>query len=199
VLIIRLQCGYAPRTMRRPAIADCSNYALHKESRLNCEKTSNGGYRVPARGSGRQHKAWGGAQRNPRVDSPKIMPARGAGDSVYRDFWALARSAGCGSSLQFLGFRCAAPQALCCRPLPRAGFDFPPTSQRLAKRRIRQRVVLTVFEHQNSLRLFGKELALGPCISGARSGSNHRGFQGHRVLRRAVLWAQCAYSSQTRS
>jgi hypothetical protein len=29
-------------------------------------------------------------------DCPKIMPARGAGDSGYHDFRAVARSAGCG-------------------------------------------------------------------------------------------------------
>jgi hypothetical protein len=28
--------------------------------------------------------------------------------------------------LQFLGFRCAPPQALRCRPLPRAGTRYPP-------------------------------------------------------------------------
>jgi len=43
-------------------------------------------------------------------------------------FAAVARSAGCGLfGLQVLGFRCASPQALCYRPLPRAGDHLLPT------------------------------------------------------------------------
>src|SRR5712692_3802959 len=99
--------------------------ALHKKSRLSCEKTSNGGYQVLARDSGRRHKAWGGAQRNPRLTVQKITAARGVGDSVYLDLWAVGRYASLGSfGLQFLGFRDAPPQALCPRPLPRASLDF---------------------------------------------------------------------------
>jgi hypothetical protein len=58
-------------------------------------------------------------------DCPKIMPARGARDSVYRDPGLSPATAGWWSfGLQFLGFRYASPQALCYRPLPRASLDF---------------------------------------------------------------------------
>ena len=83
--------------------------------------------------SGWQHKAWGGAQRNPRTmrdkrSSPRsgrqrpceeqMMPL----DDLYLRCLvcvsAVARFTGSKiDALANLGFRCAPPQALCCRPL----------------------------------------------------------------------------------
>src|SRR5262245_55882941 len=88
---------------------------------------------ISARGRGRQHKAWGGAQRNPREDAPKIVRACGAGD---RDVANIDCDEAQRNQLiatncrplrgldwlygaRFLGFRCAPPQALCCRLLRR--------------------------------------------------------------------------------
>jgi hypothetical protein len=73
--------------------------------------------------SGRWHKAWGGAQRNPRncyrkglkpaerpkeesSRSPLVLEPLSAASRTLRNF-----------GLTILGFRCAPPQALCHRPL----------------------------------------------------------------------------------
>ena len=53
--------------------------------------------------------------------------ARGSGRQPQGHVNAVARSAGCHYFWTMnLGFRCAPPQALCCRPLPRAGTRYPP-------------------------------------------------------------------------
>ena len=67
--------------------------------------------------SGRQHKAWGGAQRNPKNWRLKITTARGAGDSLNSLRLSPAPRAGKISGILTWGFRCAPPQALRCRPL----------------------------------------------------------------------------------
>src|SRR5262245_39594043 len=88
---------------------------------------------ISARGRGRQHKAWGGAQRNPREDAPKIVRACGAGDrdvanidcdETQRNQLIVTncrplRGLDWLYGARFLGFRCAPPQALCCRLLRR--------------------------------------------------------------------------------
>src|SRR5262249_33727418 len=88
---------------------------------------------ISARGRGRQNKAWGGAQRTPREDAPKIVRACGAGD---RDVANIDCDEARRNQLivtncrplrgldwlyrnRFLGFRCAPPQALFCRLLRR--------------------------------------------------------------------------------
>src|SRR5262245_54940965 len=87
---------------------------------------------ISARGRGRQHKAWGGAQ-NPREDAPKIVRACGAGDrdvanidcdETQRNQLIVTncrplRGLDWLYGARFLGFRCAPPQALCCRLLRR--------------------------------------------------------------------------------
>ena len=90
--------------------------------RSNEVSTGSGSDRVSPR-SGRQHKAWGEAQRNPRIKSPKtIEPAkrrqRSQLPNVNRDDSTIGRSAGfIYFQRRFLGFRFAPPQALCCHPL----------------------------------------------------------------------------------
>src|SRR5262249_7839100 len=88
---------------------------------------------ISARGRGRQHKAWGGAQGNPREDAPKIVRACGAGDrdvanidcdETQRNQLIVTncrplRGLDWLYGARFLGFRCAPPQALCCRLLRR--------------------------------------------------------------------------------
>jgi len=69
-----------------------------------------------ARGSGRQHKAWGGAQRNPRNRGMKTA-ARGSGRQPDHDKRCRPlRGLGCVWAVN-LGFHFVSPQALCCRPL----------------------------------------------------------------------------------
>ena len=56
------------------------------------------------------------------------MTARGEGDNVYRDPGLSPATAGCGLSVRDpWGSANAPPQALCCRPLPRASLDFGAT------------------------------------------------------------------------
>src|SRR2546421_11700117 len=78
--------------------------ALHKVSFATKSKL--------ARGSGRQHKAWGAALRNPRelhTDGPQ---ARVATDSPQITVTSVADSAGCRYLWTInLGVRCAPPQA----------------------------------------------------------------------------------------
>src|SRR5215831_10936098 len=86
---------------------------------------------ISARGRGRQNKAWGGAQRNPREDAPKIIRACEAGDRdvANNDCFETQRNqvTNCRPlrgldwfcRARFLGFRCAPPQALFCRLLRR--------------------------------------------------------------------------------
>src|SRR5262245_37310206 len=88
---------------------------------------------ISARERGRQNKAGGGAQRNPRARAPKIFQACEAGD---RDVAATNCDETRRNQLiatncrplrgldwlyraRFLGFRCAPPQALFCRLLRR--------------------------------------------------------------------------------
>jgi hypothetical protein len=68
---------------------------LHKKSRLNCEKLPTMAIESQPAVAGDSIKP--GVKRSGTPgDCPKIMPARGAGDSGYHDFRAVARSAGCG-------------------------------------------------------------------------------------------------------
>jgi len=78
--------------------------------------------------SGRWHKAWGEAQRNPRIVNTKKLaePAkRPRAVRLITSIVTIRLSAAPRASdifqIGILGFRCAPPQALCYRPLPRAG------------------------------------------------------------------------------
>src|SRR5262245_66059321 len=89
--------------------------------------------KISARERGRQNKAWGGAQRNPREDAPKIVRACGAGDRDVANIdcdeaqrnQLIATNCRPLRGLDWLygarfpGFRCAPPQALFCRLLRR--------------------------------------------------------------------------------
>ena len=67
--------------------------------------------------SGRQRKAWGEAQRNPRLMFQiSLQPTEWATASVIQGCRPL-RGLKIISITRFLGFRCASPQALRCRPL----------------------------------------------------------------------------------
>ena len=76
----------------------------------------------PSPRSGRQRKAWGEAQRNPRIDSEnKGKPAEWATAlsqvrQIVAPFFPTLRALGFLTFL-ILGFRCAPPQASCSRPL----------------------------------------------------------------------------------
>src|SRR5882724_5974347 len=85
--------------------------------------TSGGDFRRSPR-SGRQHKAWGGAQRNPRnrplkkyLESAKRPIAVRLHTSIVMIPLPAALRAMNNFRRQFLGFRYAPPQALCHGPL----------------------------------------------------------------------------------
>src|SRR5262245_41414227 len=75
-------------------------------------------HEISARERGRENKAWGGAQRNPRERTHKVIQACEAGDrnvpTICRPLRGLEKQCN-----KFLGFRCAPPQALLCRLLRR--------------------------------------------------------------------------------
>src|SRR5882672_5501654 len=61
--------------------------------------------------------SWGEALAEPQVKIPETLPARGAGESVNELRLSPAPRAVVIFNRRFLGFRCAPPQALRCRPL----------------------------------------------------------------------------------
>src|SRR5215510_8612689 len=83
-----------------------------------------------ARGCGRQHKAWGRASAELQEYGVSTHQARGAGgsfllfaisSSLRLSQWLSPASAGLRDKCwTYLGFRCAPPQAILCRPHPRA-------------------------------------------------------------------------------
>jgi len=88
----------------------------------------NAGLTFPNPRSGWKHKAWGGAERNPRMT--KVKKTERAKRAIAlelqftHDHWLSPTSWAFQCNPTILGFRSATPQALCCRRASRAqGFS----------------------------------------------------------------------------
>jgi hypothetical protein len=122
------------RTVKR-LVVDCSGVSFLRASRQTNEAL-NGFIKCwlcLSPRSGREHKAWGVAERNPRVqqciNSEPVKRATAGAQTDVSDTGhplastALRKAAAahyrglCFLSVIGLGFRCAPPQALCCHPL----------------------------------------------------------------------------------